>query len=683
MSNIRSDFHVELAQLFLDDIAYQRSKYYYVLGKVDKWNAIDETPIGTIEDSLDENNKIRSNIVFAKRISPSDISLACRNYPWELGLVFDQWDHTQDMYNKMFFCITDEYRIYKCLDNANGGESSIKPTGTSTSPIRLEDGYLWKYMYTIPSFKRPRFITVENIPVQRALTDNFFNKGEIEGAIVTSKGNGYTNNVQTTIVVNEAGKTTGSGATGTLTVGPIGNVTGVTITSGGTGYTKGAIISITSTTGSGAVLTPVINGSGVITGVTVVSAGIGYALGDAVTFRVGGAILIPKINSAGTLTGVIIRDPGIGYNSAPILTLAGAGGIGTGKFGTNTAAIIKAQIDDGAIQLVSIEDPGIGYPVGTETVITVQGDGTGALMTPVVYGGEIIDVILENPGSGYTFTIISIDGAGNGAKIESILDESDYESDQSIIEQTSVPGAIYSIGIADGGNGYSNQTTISIVGDGTGCTATCEVVNGIIVRTNVTSFGSGYSYANVVITDPAAQPGQGAELYAILPPPGGHGTNAPIELLGDTVVLNSQLRTDLIASGISQDFRQFGIIKNPRDSISFGNFTDESALVVYKVTLDNVTGLLKDEILFQGNNRYVVVEISGTTVSLMKINFAGTLTTGTLIAEADNTRDYECTVIQSSPNFNKYSGNLLYASNEAAFTFNADQGIIIKTLIQF
>lgn len=683
MSNIRSDFHVELAQLFLDDIAYQRSKYYYVLGKVDKWDAVDETPIGAIEDSLDENNKIRSNIVFAKRISPSDVTLACRNYPWELGLVFDQWDHTQDMYNKMFFCITDEYRIYKCLDNANGGESSIKPTGTAPSPIRLEDGYLWKYMYTIPSFKRPRFITVENIPVQRALTDNFFNKGELEGAIVTSKGAGYTTNVLTTIVVNEAGKTTGSGATGTLLVGPIGNVTGITITSGGTGYTKGAIISITSATGTGAVLTPIINGGGVITGATVVSAGIGYALGNTVTFRVGGAILIPKINSAGTLAGVIIRDPGIGYNLAPTLTLVGAGGIGTGKFGTNTAAIIKTQIDEGAIQLVSIEDPGIGYPVGTETVITVQGDGTGASMTPVVYGGEIIDVILENPGSGYTFTIISVDGEGAGAKIESILDESDYESDQSIIEQTSVPGAIYSVGIADGGNGYSNQTTIAIVGDGTGCAATCEVVNGIIVRTNVTSFGSGYSYANVVITDPAAQPGQGAELYAILPPASGHGTNAPIELLGDTVVLNSSLRTDLIASGINQDFRQFGIIKNPRDSIAFGNFTDESALVVFKVTFDNVTGLLKDEILFQGNNRYVVIDITGTTALLMKINFAGTLTTGTLIAEADNTRDYECTVIQSSPNFNKYSGNLLYASNEAAFTFNADQGIIIKTLIQF
>lgn len=755
MANIRSDFHVELAQLFYDDIVYQRSKYYYFLGKVDKWNAADETPTGILEDSLEENNKIRSNIVFAKRISPSDISLACRNYSWSLGLIFDRWDHTQDMYGKMFFCITDEYRVYKCLDNANGGESSIKPTGTSFAPIRLEDGYLWKYMYTIPSFKRPRFITVENIPVQRALTDNFFNRGELEGAIVTSKGSGYTTNLKTSIVINEVGKTTGSGASAVLTVGPIGNITGV-VTSGpsalvgGSGYTKGAKIDITAgtvnaadlvpgntyqilslgttdwnavagnltpqtlvqysvgytitvvsagtgtgqarqlSTGTGAVLEPIINGSGVITGVNVVNPGIGYSAGDQINFRVGGAVLIPKIDSTQSLAGVIIKDPGIGYVLPPTLTLVGEGGQGSGKFGTNTSAILKAQIDEGSIQLISIEDPGVNYPRGVDTTVTVQGDGSGATMSPVVYNGEIIDAILENPGSGYTFTIITVIGAGSGAKIESILDESDYESDQSIIEQTAVPGAIYAVGIENGGQGYSDNVELTIQGDGVGCTATCEVVAGQIVRTNVTSFGSGYSYAKVIVNDAS---GAGANLYAILPPPGGHGVNAPIELLGDTIVLNASLRTDLLDSGIEQDYRQFGIIKNPRDTISFANFTEENAIVTYTATFDDVSDLLVDEILEQGNNKFLVVKKGGVgvptnTVVLVKLNASGNLTTevpltSVVVPGSGGARSYNCTFIQSSPNFNKYSGNMLYASNEAAFTFNQNQGIIIKTLIQF
>jgi hypothetical protein len=684
MSNFRSDFHVELAQQFLDDIQYQRSKYYYTLGKVNTWGVGDEPP-PVPDDAQSENDLIRSNMIFAKRIAPSDISLACKNYAWELGNVYEQWDHTQDMRTKNFFVLTDDYRVYKCLDNANGGESSIKPTGTSISPVRLEDGYLWKYMYTIPSFKRSRFITASNIPVQRALTDNFFNRGELEAAVVTNKGSGYSNTVQTSIVINETGKTVGSGATGTITRGVIGNITGVTITAGGTGYTKGVVIDITTSTGSGAVLTPVITG-GVVTGVTVVSGGIGYAAGDTITFRVGGAVIIPKINASGSLVGVVIKDQGIGYNLPPTLTLTGTGGAGSGLYG-NSTALISAIIYNGSIKMVSITDPGTGYPVGTSTVITVQGDGDGAAMTPVVYNGELIDVILDSPGSGYSFTIINVDDTvgtpTTPAVVVGVIDQSDYESDQSIIEQTSAPGAIYSVGIADGGNGYSQNTTLTIVGDGTGATAECEILNGEIKRTQVTNFGSGYSYANIVINDPGLVPGQGAELYAILPPKGGHGTNAPLELYGDTVVLNSSLRNEIISTSIEQDFRQFSIVKNPRDAISFANFTQESALILFKTKFTNVTGLLKDEILIQGNNRFVVADIIGTTVYLLKINATGTLQTGQILAESDPSRNYNCEAILTTPNFNKYSGSLLYISNEAPFTFTPEQGIIIKTLIQF
>jgi hypothetical protein len=684
MSNFRSDFHAELAQLVLDDIQYQRAKYYYFLGRVDKWDAIDETP-PVPEDNQHENTVIRSNMIFAKRIAPSDISITARRYDWELGNVYDQWDHTDDMRTKRFFVLTDEFRVYKCLDNANGAESSVQPTGTSIAPVRLEDGYLWKYMYTIPTFKRSRFVTANNMPVQRALTDNFFNRGELEQVVVTNKGSGYTNTSQTTIVVNDTGKTVGSGATGTLVRGVIGNITGVNIVSGGTGYTKGVKIDITTSTGSGAVLTPVITG-GVVTGVTVVEGGIGYAAGDTITFRVGGAVIIPKLNASGTLTGVIIRDPGIGYNLPPTLTLSGALGAGIGKFG-NPTAIINAIIFNGSVQLVSIVDPGITYPVGTSVVVTIQGDGANAAATPVVYNGEIVDIILDNPGSGYSFTIINVDEPGNAsfvpATVVGLIDQSDYESDQSIIEQTAVPGAIYSIGIADSGNGYSQNTTITIEGDGTGATATCEVLNGEIVRTQVTNFGSGYSYANVIINDPATTPGAGAELYAILPPVGGHGTNAPVELYGDTLILNSQLRNEIVATAIDQDFRQFGILKNPRDAFSFANFTEEASLILYKTVFTDVTGLIKDEVLIQGGNRFVVADIDGTTVYLLKLNQTGTLTTGELLTESDPTRDYDCSLIVSTPNFNKYSGSLLYISNEAPFTFTPEQGIIIKTLIQF
>lgn len=760
MSNFRSNFHVELAQLFYYDLLYRRSSYYYFLGKVDKWDAVDLAPPPLPIDSQQQDDIIRSNMVFAKRISPSDVSLACKHYPWTNGVVYDQWDNTQVMYDKEFFVLTDDYRVYKCLDNSNNSQSLIQPTGNSIAPVRLEDGYLWKYMYSIPPFRRSRFITVNNIPVQKALSDNFFNRGELEGAAVVSGGSGYTNTSATTITVTDSGKTVGSGATGTVTLGSaINNIQSVTVTAPGSGYTRGVAIDINSVSGSGAVLFPVIKytttfntvtnlsvndilvsegkeykvtnisgltvqfkneyttleefgiptinqvfakkdtiytftsgaiTAGIVDSVFVADSGIGYSVGTTVTFRVGGAQIIPKINNAGTLVGTIILEPGIGYNLPPTLALDG-GGIGTGKYGTNTTAIINAIIDDGQVQMVSIVDPGVGYPYETNTLITVQGDGSGAQLTPVVYNGEIIDVILENPGTGYTFTVITVSDTapgspGNGAVIRSIIDTSDYESDQSIIEQTATPGAIYSIGIADGGNGYSANTTITIEGDGTGATAQCTVIAGVITRTIVTNFGSGYSYANVIINDPGITPGAGAELYAIMPPPGGHGSDAPAELFGDTVVLNSSLRNEVIATDLDQDFRQFGILKNPRDQFSFANYVNETALILYKASFNNVTGLLKDEILVQGNNRFIVAEIDGTTVYLAKQNLAGSLQTGAankLISVAEPTREYICSAVLTSPNFNKYSGSLLYISNEGSFTFSPEQGIIIKTLIRF
>lgn len=693
MSNFRSDFHTELSQLVLEDIQYQRSKYYYFLGKVEEWNSTD-TPEATPIDSMQENNLLRANMLYAKLISPSDVSLATRTYIWSLGQVWDRWDHTLDMYPggvpRQFYCLTDDDRVYKCLDRPEGGESSIMPTGTSIAPIRLDDGYLWKYMYTIPSFKKSRFLTGAYMPVQRALTDNFFNKGELDSAVVTASGSGYTNTALTTITVGDAGHTTGSGATATITLGSIGQITGYTLTSGGSGYTKGVKIDINHTTGSGAVLTAVINGSGVVTGINIVSAGIGYNAGTTITFRVGGAVLIPKVSTlpgGDSIRGVIIKDPGAGYSSVPTLTLNSASG--TGKYsdpGTgimHTGAIIKAVIHEGEIKTVAIEDPGLSYQAGTGTIITVQGDGENAAMTPVVYNGELVDVILDNPGTGYTYTIVTVTdtiGTGGGAVVKGIIDNSDFGSDQSIIEQTAVPGAIYAIGITDGGNGYV-APTITIHGDGTGATATCTVNNGIITGTYVTNFGSGYSTAWAEVTDAV---GAGAELYPILPPSGGHGSNAAVELYGDTLAFNTSLRESIIATAIQQDFRQFGILKNPRDSINFGFYTQDNALIVYEIIVNNTIDMEIDEVLVQGSTRYRVAEIDGTKVYLIKLSSAGIPVEGqTMLAEAAPTRSYLCQTVLSSPSFNKYSGHLLYISHEAPFKFTTGQGIVIKTFIKF
>jgi fibronectin type 3 domain-containing protein len=113
---------------------------------------------------------------------PSNVSKSIKRYDWQAGTIYDKWDHTVDMTNKKFYVISKEddldiYRVYKCLDNGNRKYSLIKPTGNSYDVFRTGDGYLWKYMYEIPASRLKQFGDFTRMPIQKALSNSFYNKG--------------------------------------------------------------------------------------------------------------------------------------------------------------------------------------------------------------------------------------------------------------------------------------------------------------------------------------------------------------------------------------------------------------------------------------------------------------------------------------------------------------------------
>jgi hypothetical protein len=685
MSNaIRKGFHSEISNLLTSDIRYKRANYYYFLGKIEPWGNPDLAPTDYEIDSDQENNVVRSNSLFMKKISPNDISEVVTRYDWISGTVFAQWDNTLDMSGLNFYCLTVDNTVYKCLDNGNGSPSTVKPTGNSYGVTKTSDGYLWKYMYTIPAFKRSRFSSFIYMPVQRALSNTFYNKGGVNEVIINSSGINYSDAQLTTITVT--GTTTGSGATGTITVGAGGAITGANITNGGSGYTSGVNLSITSALGIQGSISAVIV-SGVVTGITIISAGVSYGSGDSIVFTVGGAVLIPMVSRInGSITSVKIVNAGIGYVSPPTLTVVGTGG--TGEYG-NSTAIITCVMYQGKIVIVNLTDPGLNYPFDNSTTILVQGTGTGAQFTPVVFGGSVIGVIVENPGTGYTSISLAVLGTGTGANLSPVFQFSDFVSDQSIIEQTTIPGAIYSIKPVINGNNYTASTVVTIDGDGTGCTVLPVIVSGSIVKFNITSYGSGYSYANVVITD-ANRNSSGsidATAYSILPPRNGHGRNALTELLSNKVVINSSLRKEKFLETIVQDYRQFGIIKNPRDFVTGTLLTGDSYLAAYKVQFDTTVGLVQDQLLNLGNVKFRVVFIdTGNVVYLQQSGMSKDIPVGTFSTipiGGGTSLTYVSSTVISSPLIDKYSGALLYVSNETPFYLAENQGIVIKTFLTF
>jgi len=89
-----------------------------------------------------------------------------RNVSWERR-VFESWDNTKDMDGKDYYAVVNDNgvrRVYWCLDNNQGGISTVPPSGTDISPIKTADDYTWQFLYSI-SGDLSRFYTNKWIPV--------------------------------------------------------------------------------------------------------------------------------------------------------------------------------------------------------------------------------------------------------------------------------------------------------------------------------------------------------------------------------------------------------------------------------------------------------------------------------------------------------------------------------------
>ena len=695
--SVRKDLGSELAKMFLDDIQHQRGRYYYFLGGVSPWSGAgnkgitDVPPGGKINLSRREEDKIRSEIIFSRYISPNDASAVVRRIDWVSGTTYDYWDDTIDMEDKNFYVITANNRVYKCLDNGArfGGTnpSTVMPDIVSYYPFKTSDGYLWKYMYSVPAYAASRFGSLQYMPVKRAISDSFYNNGAVTDVTVLNEGSGYSNVALT--VINISGATTGSGAAGKITVDGIGRITGVNITNGGTGYTKGVKVKVNSATGAGAELKAVITG-GVITGVDIIKQGVGYVGTDNLVFQVGNAVLVPVINrSTGSIESVSIVDPGIGYVSAPTLSVFDPKSSGTGLYG-NPTAILEAVEWKGSIVRVNIKDPGKNYAVDTATTISVLGDGKDAAFSPVVYDGRVVDVLVENPGSGYTDIILEVQSpTGSGAVVRGIIAQSDYKSDQIVVEQTAVEGAVYKIVVTNPGAGYSPGTRITAEGDGVGLVCEPIIEAGQIKGVNIINYGKNYTYVNFTITDPLRPSDEipvndRATMYAVLPPYGGHGKDAVSELLCRAVVINTPLRGEIIEQyNITQDFRIFGIIKNPTYISSGARYTKLDAYLAFRLKCIDTTAVIKDAVYIFGKEKFRVVEKTSTTVDVLPLTKVDTIPLGVFKKEDGHSNQFVTTELISSYTMNKYSGKLLYFSTEVPFEFTAEQSITIKTFITF
>ncbi len=145
-----------------------RDKFFLFVGKVAGWTA--GGTFGSIDDTRSEDLEINRNIVGMKQIDANSVFRMIPRYDWTNNVIYTPYDDTVEMAGTTGYVMTSSYNIYKCMANNNNAASGVEPTGTKTNGnTTTSDGYIWKYMYTVPEPYR-YYIDDDFIPVTKLRT---------------------------------------------------------------------------------------------------------------------------------------------------------------------------------------------------------------------------------------------------------------------------------------------------------------------------------------------------------------------------------------------------------------------------------------------------------------------------------------------------------------------------------
>jgi hypothetical protein len=214
-SIINQGFHIALAESTFRDIKSNTVKFYYFLGKALPYGISDEpeTPNAT----FNYEQQTKRDIVLVKRVSINDISFVIPRIDWSNGTVYDHYDDSYSATNlansgapsletAKFYIVTSSNNVYKCLDNNNNAPSLIQPSNTDNLQFKESDGYVWKFMYSIPLILQRKFTTPAFIPVTTSMSSRYYNNGGIDNVVVLNGGSGYHPDSTTITIVSSTGK---------------------------------------------------------------------------------------------------------------------------------------------------------------------------------------------------------------------------------------------------------------------------------------------------------------------------------------------------------------------------------------------------------------------------------------------------------------------------------------------
>ena len=199
MGKILPSFRKAVIDEIMDNISSNTSQYYvFASNPIAHANDI---PL-LYEDDYTNYFISDWNLLFGKRLNVVDLIPSIDNNKWVANTIYNRYDnYNLLMYssNTSFYAITEpdtiggSYNIFKCIDNANGAPSTIKPDTIQTSTFETSDGYKWRYVTSVTTANYLKFATDDYFPVyvNTAITTAAPTHAGFEVLVVANGGVGY------------------------------------------------------------------------------------------------------------------------------------------------------------------------------------------------------------------------------------------------------------------------------------------------------------------------------------------------------------------------------------------------------------------------------------------------------------------------------------------------------------
>ncbi len=263
---------------------------------------------------------------------------------------------------------------------------------------------------------------------------------------------------------------------------------------------------------------------------------------------------------------------------------------------------------------------------------------------------------------------------------------------QKIVQDNAIKGQIVGYKVTDAGSGYTSAPTVSIVGNGSGATATAVRAGETIIDIKVNDLGAGYDYANVVLTGGGATTATTAKARAIFGQPKGIGSDPVVDLKATGMMFNSKPEGIEGGDFITGDeiFRQVVLLRNPRVDSATGTFlSTTTARAVDKIVTDGNSfvkqNVQKSTILGGTSGAQGIIDDTNDSSSVWYHQNETTgftqFAVGESISVVGNASINGTIQSIADGEFNPYTGDLLYIDNRSAVTRSTDQTEDLKIVI--